>query len=484
MAARENQGLQIALISFVILTILLSVFTYLLFSNWKDAQLKAEKANGDMAEANKKVAATEQNMNDLKMVMGVGPSEDFATVRKSIVDLANDPALGLSQLPESDKNEKKILTTLLDGLKSRDTKIDNMKNDQEADRKKAESNVATANQKATDAEKVRDNAVAELDKERANYKAAVEALKAEKDQLVADKTSKNKETDALKADYERKLADAQNQVTAATKDVGRIKDELKKYYHLDPSASGGAITWINQRENMAYLNLGWDDGLHRRITFSVFPQGTTDIAKATAKGKIEVINVTGPHLAEARIIDNPPNDPLLPGDLVHTEGWHPGQHEHFAIAGMVDIDGTGRDQTEKLVNLIQANGGYVDAVINVNLKAIDPKDNRPTATVKGLGPNGEGMTVNTRFLILGEMTTEKQDSQIRIAASSTMMNEAKRLNVETIGLQKFLGMMGYTPRSAAAAGGEGGSGAAGAAPADNGFRARKPPAAEKTDSAF
>ena len=99
------------------------------------------------------------------------------------------------------------------------------------------------------------------------------------------------------------------------------------------------VTWINQRDNMAYINLGWDDGLHRRITFSVYPAGTTDVAKAVSKGKIEVVNVTGPHEAEARIVDNPINNPLLPRDMIHTQGWHPGQHEHFGINGFVDIDG-------------------------------------------------------------------------------------------------------------------------------------------------
>jgi hypothetical protein len=483
MAARENQGLQIALISFVILTILLSVFTYLLFSNWKDADAKMTAAKREASDATTKATTADQNLSDLKTIMGYGQGSDLATIKKEVLEMANEPAGGLSQLPEADKNEKKIVETLKAAVTSRDNKIESDNAAMEKLRKETTKTVDEANAKLKAAEAARDAAVTELDKERAAYKAAVEALKAEKDQLVADKTTKNKETDTLKADYERKLTDAQTLVNQSTKDVERIKQELKKYYHLDPSTSGGAVTWINQRENMAYLNLGWDDGLHRRITFSVYPQGTTDIAKATAKGKIEVINVTGPHLAEARIIDNPPNNPLLPGDMVHTEGWHPGQHEHFAIAGMVDIDGTGRDQTDKLRDLIQANGGYVDALIFVNPKAPD-KDGRPTASVKGLGPNGEGMTVNTRYLILGEMTTEKQDSAIRIAASTTMMNEAKRLNVEVIGLQKFLGMMGYTPRSASATGGEVGPGAAGAAPADNGFRPRKPPAAAKTDSAF
>jgi hypothetical protein len=482
MAARENQGLQIALISFVILTILLSVFTYLLFSNWKEADLKMAAASKDAAEAKSKQAATQADIDALKVVMGEPAADDVTKIKNHILEMANESALGLQQLPEADKNQKKIIDTLKASVAARDNTIDNDKAAMDKLRKDTDKAVAEAANKLKAAEAARDTAVADLSKEQAAYRAAVEALKSEKDQLVADKTQKNKDTDALKADFERKIADAQGQVTQANADVKRIKEELKKYYHLDPSSSGGMVTWINQRNNMAYINLGWEDGLHRRISFSVYPQGTTDVAKATSKGKIEVINVTGPHLAEARIIDNPTNNPLLPGDMIHTEGWHPGQHEHFAIAGMIDIDATGRDQTEKLHDLILANGGFVDAEIVVS-KAIDTNTGRPTATVKRFGPNGEGMTVNTRYLILGEMTTEKKDSQDRLSTSNTMMSEATKLNVEVIGLQKFLAMMGYTPR-AAATGGEVGPGAAAAPPADNGFRSRKPPARAKEDSAF
>ena len=70
MAARENQGLQIALISFVILTILLSVFTYLLFSNWKEADLKMTAASKAESDAKSKQAATQSELDTLKAVMG------------------------------------------------------------------------------------------------------------------------------------------------------------------------------------------------------------------------------------------------------------------------------------------------------------------------------------------------------------------------------------------------------------------------------
>ena len=51
MAARENQGLQIALIIFVILTITFSVTTYLCFKNWKEQEAKAVNVQKEKEEA-------------------------------------------------------------------------------------------------------------------------------------------------------------------------------------------------------------------------------------------------------------------------------------------------------------------------------------------------------------------------------------------------------------------------------------------------
>jgi hypothetical protein len=58
------------------------------------------------------------------------------------------------------------------------------------------------------------------------------------------------------------------------------------------------------------------------------------------------------------------------------------------------------------------------------------------------------------------------------------------LNVEEIGLQKFLGMMGYSPRAAAAGSAGTSTNGAAAGADDNGFRPRKPPARGTDDSAF
>ncbi|HEV2973275.1 MAG TPA: hypothetical protein VGY55_25130 [Pirellulales bacterium] len=470
MAAKENQGLQIALIGFVMLTILLSVTTYLFFKNWQEADGKMKAAQTDASKANDSKTAADKDVADLKTIIGSAPTDDVGKIKTDVSSSINGQyvALGLTALPADQQNLLKVNTELGTTIKakyadveSRDTDIKNLKKQLAADAEKA-----TA--KLNEAVAARDAAVADLDKERAAYKAAVDELKTGKEQLVQDKNDLNKKLDELKAGDDRRTAELRSQLDKTNKDLAAIKDAYNKYFHLDPSATGGQITWVNQRDEMAYINLGWDDGLHRRITFSAYPPGTTDVEKGVAKGKIEVINVTGPHQAEARIVENPVNNPLLPGDMIHTQGWHPGQHEHFAIAGFIDIDGVGRDQTKKLHDLILANGGIVD------VELVEEKSAEGKTIFKSKGE----MTVNTRYLIMGEQSADKAVVSERLSASGGLSKEAARLGVEQIGLQKFLGMMGYTPHSAAGIGSS-------APDADtNGFRPRTPPARGKDDGAF
>ena len=105
--------------------------------------------------------------------------------------------------------------------------------------------------------------------------------------------------------------------------------------------------------------------------------------KDAKKGTIEVTQILGDHLAEARIIDDSLIDPLVPGDKIYTPLWDPGHPERFAIAGKIDIDGDGRDDHERLKNLILLSGGVVDADLQ--------PDGKQTGT----------MTVDTRDLIIG-----------------------------------------------------------------------------------
>jgi hypothetical protein len=472
MAARENQGLQIALIIFVMLTILLSVSTYMLFTRFQEQQEKAKAAVNETAAEKKKQEDLSADRSKLLTVIGNGEDTNAALKEATETFTTQFSASGMNGLPPESQNYKKAIASILDAIKTKDATADSRKAEIDKLNKALVDAGTAADAKFKDITAARDQAVADLEKERAAYKQSVEDLKKEKDTLVSEKTDKNKAMDELKANYERRIADLNAHLAKATKEVQTIRGLINQYEVLNASESGGKITWINQRENMAYVNMGYEDGLRRRITFSVYPPGTTDISKAIPKGKIEIVNVTGPHQAEATILENPVNNTLLAGDLIHTQGWRPGQHEHFAICGLIDIDGSGNDQTKKLHDLILANGGIVDAEIGLIKDATDPAKMKPT--VKG------AMTVNTRYLIVGEMSTDKPAAADRITPSTTLMQRAKELGVEQVGLQKFLAMMGYTPRSGA--GGAGGTASVGPDRGDQ-FRPRTPPA-RGTNGAF
>ena len=77
-------------------------------------------------------------------------------------------------------------------------------------------------------------------------------------------------------------------------------------------------------------------------------------------------------------------------------------------------------------DLITSNGGIVDAEVN------------EAGKVTG------AITVNTRYLILGEVKADTPAAAKKVTGTTTLLTDAKRLNVEQIGLDKFLDMMGYT----------------------------------------
>ena len=236
-----------------------------------------------------------------------------------------------------------------------------------------------------------------------------------------------------KADYLVQLTGKDTRNKQLVDENADMKHVIDSYNHPNPQVSGGHIVLVNEAENSVYLDLGSDDGLNRKTTFNVYPRGTVNVTNVPPKGQIEVTNVSAPHTSEARVVNNPINDPLLPGDVVHSVEWAPGQHPHYAITGVVDLNGNGKDQTQKLIEMIRSTGGQVDAYI----ENYTDTDGKPAARTKGK------IDYNTRYLIVAPQMENTPDGAARLTANATLMKEAKDNNVEEIGLDKFLDMMGY-----------------------------------------
>jgi hypothetical protein len=176
-----------------------------------------------------------------------------------------------------------------------------------------------------------------------------------------------------------------------------------------------------------WINLGTADYLRRGVTFSVFDADLHDAAKSQKKGSIEVTRLLGDHMAEARITDDDSTNPILTGDNIYSQIWHRGKKLHFAFTGVIDFDGDTQSDLELARQLVELNGGVVDAYLDNSGK------------VQGV------ITPTTRYLVAGDAPNSAAKAALQ-EGSNVMYKEAASMGVETITLPEFLSQMGYKPQ--------------------------------------
>ena len=74
--ARENQGLHIALIIFVLLTVMLGVTTFYFFKQFDEAQNKAKAAEGERLKSTQEQTKLQADVNLMKRLIGVADTEN------------------------------------------------------------------------------------------------------------------------------------------------------------------------------------------------------------------------------------------------------------------------------------------------------------------------------------------------------------------------------------------------------------------------
>jgi hypothetical protein len=206
------------------------------------------------------------------------------------------------------------------------------------------------------------------------------------------------------------------------------------------------VVRIDSRGETAYINLGSADKVQPQLTFRVHGVGGDGRPLPKDKAMVEVINVLGEHLSQAKINyvtlprekprHDPRHDPVVTGDVLINPSWDPNQKKHVALAGVVDLTGDGRDDTASFVRALERQNVVVDAYLDL----------RKDFTIKG-----PGITVNTDYLILGEEPAEVlgaqgRDAEIKQKISEGMKairKQAESNGVKVIGLRRYLDEIGY-----------------------------------------
>ena len=419
--ARENQGLQISLIFFVITTILFGVMTFLFYSSYTKADKRAEDNKKTATQADNGLREMTKDMEELKGVAGFAATDDISRIR----DMFNkDMDKYAGTYPKDKRNYRDTLVRMFDDIRTKNQLIDDklvklkeLTDNYAAERATKDAQLKKFDETTKTAQKDKQDEIDKFNDDR-------ERMKKEKENLATKVKDLGQQLDTEKTTLQGAIDTQEKLVTELKNKLESATGKLADVINTDPKSFDGKIRWVNQANKTVWVDLGRADSLPSQATFSVYSADAGATTENTVKASIEITEILGSHLAEGRIVADKDTDPILPGDRIDSPVWSPGEKRHFAIVGAIDMDNDGRgEDLDRLHTLIEMNGGVVDA----------KKDAK--------GKRQGSIDINTRYLVLGE---ESADASPEMREDwKKMQDRATELGTEQISLQKLLDLMGW-----------------------------------------
>jgi hypothetical protein len=440
MARSESQGLQVAVILFTMLTVGLAISTYMYYAasetaakKLADAEDRAKKAQDQLLKQSYKVKvyeyiqgaseASEPEIANLKETTG-----GDATAEKALADYKKLMQGHEQAVTENMKGITKLPTYLSATIATKNKTISTARETEGSLNKEKTAIEQREQERAKTAEAAMQKAADDLAAERNSFNAERDAFKKKQDELVAQISEKEKQLKEAKEKADKDFAELTSTIGKLQRDHDIVLEKFKGIRQDGPDfeSPDGEVTWVSQRQRIAYINLGSSDGLTRQITFSVYGRDENGVATgAEAKGRLEVIRLLEPHLAECRILEDEIRNPILPGDKVFTPAWSPGQQLHFALNGTLDVDGDGTADNDEVRAIITVNGGVVDAEL------------RPDGKLVG------AISAQTRYVVRGKPPTEREFGAKSGAQYNDMVKDAEKYGAEIVDVGRFMGLMGW-----------------------------------------
>lgn len=442
MASRESQGLQVALILFVMVTVVLAVTTYLYFRRAEE-NVGKYLAKAEEAKREKETTMKLQFENQiLKHILGYDRKTDaeLTSIKQGLG--------GNEQMKQILDNYDKHMKMYGAGYTGQDLSYTTLPEHLIAAINARNKNLVDADTMAKDLERQREQVKAA---EAARAKKAEESLAAVQSDLASEREKFNSERTRITEEAQKvaailpqknqELTKVTSAAAAKQEDLTRSLTQLNQLYEAQKEQyeklrkgvdvtyerPNGEVTLVNSRANTVWINLGSADTVQPQMIFSVIDQSETGVTRSKVKGRIEITQVKDQHTSEARILEETDiANPIMQGDKIYSPAFRKGQKTRFALAGLIDIDRDGKSDQAKVKALITMNGGLVDAEL------LDD------------GSIAGKMTMDTRYLVKGDRPTDKTNQKL-IDGFTTMTGEATRLGIETITIDSLLDRMGYIP---------------------------------------
>ncbi|MCG8585915.1 MAG: hypothetical protein MI757_14505 [Pirellulales bacterium] len=426
MAARESQGMQIALIIFAITTVALGVTTYLFFDKWEQEKTKQAQLVEDKQKALDAAAAVKKDLADLKKIVTINTGASVAdlvaehqTIHRDLYPIdRNEKELTYPQLLEQLEVTKRALAGDYDSTRSQVIALE--KKIQEIELAKA--GQVTVFKTRFDANSQRlagieDKYAVATTKLTQNTNAAIAALEREKLKLTEHERNIARKVD----DQNKEIRERDKRINVLEQKVEQGRPDLDEVKIAD-----GRVSLVSTEKKTAYISLGSADGLRPRVRFLVIPNNDEAIGEAQPKATLEVTQILEGHRSIVRILDAELLDPVLAGDRIYSETWKKGQRTGFALAGWMDINGDGRSDRRKVAAIISQNGGRIDAQVDDD------------------GKISGKMTIDTDYLIKGDYPRPPHGGKAAQLGFDKFVATAEKNNSRQLDFRQYLQNLGYT----------------------------------------
>ncbi|HEY2785537.1 MAG TPA: hypothetical protein VGJ05_11245 [Fimbriiglobus sp.] len=457
--SESKTPLIVALVFFVLATVILGVTTYLGFNGEGEAKTAAETAKKEKDEAVKQKDIASEGLAMYKVAMGTNTEADLNTIRN--MKYTNEGQQVYNELMTNVAARVKQAT--VDNIKenvavggdfmvdARDVFPWDLNSDGQtkqfsppkrsaidqmvrfyAEKVIADKSAAASKRGYEDIQAVTSKAITELDAQTRDLKAQIEALPNKILAAVAKSEKVNQDQQKQFTDAVNALNDKQQALSTETQNLkfqyqrqkeksNLLKDSLDKAEEKisateDPFAFDqpkGKI--IRRRDKVVEINLGSADNLKPGLRFSIQPSNTitlglgsrlretkaddgTIVMRVATKGSVEVVEVLGPHLSTARITNESDEirDRILGGDLLYNSVWRKGASDHIALAGIFDMDADGVDDITTVVRSLSKSGIVVDAYWDFSTnKWVGELNERTQYLIEGYAPSVHGLDANT-----------------------------------------------------------------------------------------
>lgn len=456
MAARENQGYVIGIISLAVIAVMLLVTT--VFStmkayenydkmtaaqsdaNLKDARATAYTAKADMLSASIGLEGTTPTeittfrdliSNASGKVDGTQATEiqQIAESASSILDVYNkDMAFNAAitdsgeEIPEADMTYKGTVNKMASALRAANENAADKSKEARRIRDEADQQIATLNNRLAE----RSKALAQAEQDLADEKQRNATKEAELQSLAKSiqdaMDSQRAEFDDQKDELELTIATTKEDMKFVVQQNTALKERINEYEKQVFDLSDGEIVQVAASTGSVFIDMGRLDGIRANLTFAVYDRTANDFEKDRHKATIEVTEILGPHLAKARVTQEDPLNPILAKDQVLSATFDRGDAVTIALGGFFDLDGDGLSDIEKLKRMIVRNGGRVVASHDENGNITGEIDS------------------TTRFFVLGG--SPRTGARSIISATAALQKQAEGNAVETIDINKLLNWMG------------------------------------------